>query len=186
MRSLPVAGADGAEHLQDVWGAIADRQAIRFTYRGADGTRSVRTVDPFRIVFRAGRWYLVGNDRDRDAIRVFRLSRMESGSEAVGPSAPPPAGFRAEYHLTASPIGGGDHAGSARIAFAPHAVWPARRSVEVRSERPTDDGWTELEIPNGDPEWLAAWILSFGEDALVLEPDALRAEVIARLEAVVG
>lgn len=186
IRSVPVAGGDGAERLQEVWAAIAGRQAIRFAYRAADGTRATRTVDPFRIVFRAGRWYVVGHDRDRDAIRAFRLSRIASPCDAVGTSAPVPPDFRAEDHISASPTGAGDHDGSARIAFAPDAVWPARRSIDVRSETVRDDGWIELEIPNGDPEWLASWVLSYGEDAVVVAPDELRAEVLARLEAVVG
>lgn len=186
IRSIPVAGGDGAERLQEVWAAIAGRQAIRFAYRAADGSRATRVVDPFRIVYRAGRWYLLGHDRDRDAIRAFRLSRIAPPCESVGASAPVPPDFRAEDHLIASPTGAGDHDGSARIAFAPDAVWPARRSVDVRSERPHGEGWVELEIPNGDPEWLASWVLSYGEDAVVVAPEALRAEVLARLEAVVG
>lgn len=186
IRSLPVAGGDGAERLHEVWDAIAGRRAIRFAYRDAEGALATRTVDPFRIAFRAGRWYLVGHDRDREAIRVFRLSRIVSASEDVGESAPAPADLRVEEHLAASPTGGTDRGGSARIAFAPHAVWPAVRSVEVRSETEGPDGWVELEIPNGDPEWLASWVLSFGEDAVVLGPDDLRAEVVARLEAVRG
>jgi proteasome accessory factor B len=186
IRSIPVAGGDGAERLQEVWAAIAGRQAIRFAYRAADGARGTRTVDPFRIVFRAGRWYLVGHDRDRDGIRAFRLSRIASSCEQAGASVPVPPGFRAEDHISASPTGAGDHDGSARIAFAPHAAWPARRSVEVRSEVVRGDGWIELEIPNGDPEWLASWVLSYGEDAVVVAPEELRAEVVARLEAVLG
>lgn len=186
IRALPVAGADGAGRLHEVWEAIAQRQAIGFEYRGADGSRARRAVDPFRILFRAGRWYLVGHDRDRDAIRAFRLSRIASTCEPIGPSAAPPAGFRAADHVVASPTGTIDPDGSARIAFAPQAAWPARRSVEIRSERSREDGWVELEIPNGDPEWLASWVLSYGEDALVLAPDDLRREVVARLEAVVG
>jgi proteasome accessory factor BC len=52
-------------------------RTVRFEYRRADGARSRRTVEPWRLVLRAGTWYLVGHDRDRAASRVFRLSRIE-------------------------------------------------------------------------------------------------------------
>src|SRR5436190_7477261 len=65
--------------------AVHDGQAVTFDYRTAGGGRpSRRTVEPWGVVWWHGRWYLVGHDRDRDAIRVFRLSRVEGEAEAVG------------------------------------------------------------------------------------------------------
>lgn len=184
--ALPLAGGDGADRLFDVWSATAARKAISFDYMPADGASGRRTVDPFRVAFRGGRWYLVGHDRDRDAIRAFRLSRISSDCEQVGDAAAPPADFRAEDHIKVGPWGAGEPAGSARIAFSPDALWPARQAVEVLSETDLADGWVELEMPGGDPEWLATWVLSFGAEAEAVAPAELRDEVIARLEAARG
>ena len=41
------------------------------------------------MVSRYGRWYVGGHDRDRDAARVFRLSRVKGPVEFDGP----PGGF---------------------------------------------------------------------------------------------
>lgn len=184
--ALPLAGGDGAERLIEVWSATTARQAIRFGYRASDGTHAERTVDPFRVAFRGGRWYLVGHDRDRDAIRAFRLSRFSSSCDPVGDSVAPPPDFKAEDHIKVGPWGAGESTASARIAFSPDAAWPARQAVDVLSERTLDDGWLELEIPGGDVEWLATWVLSFGAEAEVLAPTELRQEIVARLEASVG
>lgn len=52
-------------------------RVVRFGYRRPDGARAQRTVEPWRLVLRSGSWYLVGQDTDRRAARVFRLSRVE-------------------------------------------------------------------------------------------------------------
>ena len=41
--------------------------------RGELGTRK---VDPYQLLFQGGQFYLVGRSHERDAIRVFRLSRI--------------------------------------------------------------------------------------------------------------
>ena len=51
-----------------------------------------RTVEPWGVVSWRGRWYLVGHDRDRDAPRSFRVSRI---SEPVTPDRPGRCGRRA-------------------------------------------------------------------------------------------
>ena len=36
-----------------------------------------RKVDPYHLVFRGGQFYLIGHSHERDAVRVFRLSRIQ-------------------------------------------------------------------------------------------------------------
>ncbi len=57
--------------------ALRAGRVVRFDYRRPDGERALRTVEPWRLVLRAGTWYLVGLDDDRGAPRVFRLSRID-------------------------------------------------------------------------------------------------------------
>ena len=38
------------------------------------------------MVNRYGRWYVAGHDADRDAVRVFRLSRIEGPVRFTGPA----------------------------------------------------------------------------------------------------
>ena len=46
----------------------------------------MRTVEPWGVVTEKGRWYLVGHDRDRDATRTFRLSRIGGEVTPIGPA----------------------------------------------------------------------------------------------------
>src|SRR5829696_6649765 len=59
-------------HVGALFGAIAARTPVRFTYRGVE-----RRVDPYRLDFLRGRWYLTGFDHTRDDERAFRLDRFE-------------------------------------------------------------------------------------------------------------
>ncbi len=59
--------------------AMARGKTVRFAYTGAyrPGTEA-REVHPYGLLFRFNRWYLVGHDVDRDALRLFRVGRMEA------------------------------------------------------------------------------------------------------------
>jgi predicted DNA-binding transcriptional regulator YafY len=58
-------------------GACRDHQRLRFDYRDHDGSASVRSVEPHRLVHDRGRWYLVAWDSDRADWRTFRADRIQ-------------------------------------------------------------------------------------------------------------
>src|SRR5690349_17792431 len=71
------AGSDLPPLLLDDEEAVAMAVGLRFVYRDAGGREERRDVEPYRLVFRAGRWYLVGWDPSRSDWRTFRVDRME-------------------------------------------------------------------------------------------------------------
>jgi proteasome accessory factor B len=166
--------------------AASERRRVRFGYRTATGASSDRTVDAYGVVFRSGRWYLVGHVQERDGIRAFRLSRLTSTPEDEGEGSEPPAGFRAIDHVEATPW---SRAGLpvARVAFGPAAAVLAESSLQGAARGSVrDDGWVIVTVPATDPATLAPIILGFGPDAEVLEPASLRDEVVRRLTAAIG
>ena len=74
------AKADGAEvsqRLSKIETAISRRKTIEFTYYTIErDTTEKRKVDPYHLVYRGGQFYLIGHSHERDAVRVFRLSRI--------------------------------------------------------------------------------------------------------------
>ncbi len=54
---------------------MVERRVCRFDYESAGGT-SRRTVEPWRVGYERGHWYLTGFDQDRGEQRNFRLDRM--------------------------------------------------------------------------------------------------------------
>src|SRR5512133_1954875 len=69
-----------------LWEAVRDRRPVTFTYRALGRSElQRRRLEPWGVVNRHGRWYVAGHDQARDAVRVFRLSRIEGRVEFSGP-----------------------------------------------------------------------------------------------------
>ncbi|GIU99768.1 MAG: WYL domain-containing protein [Actinomycetota bacterium] len=167
--------------------AVAGERRVAFTYRTARGEEGRREVDAYGLAVRGSSWYLVGRDLARGEIRSFRLSRVTSDIEDLGEGSAPPPGFRASDHVHVGPWGPGEARERARIALSPRVAWWATKGIaEAETVAVRDDGWVEVEVPIAPDLALAAWVLSFGPDAVVLGPEELRAEVVRRLEAVLA
>jgi predicted DNA-binding transcriptional regulator YafY len=80
LQSVAVPAVQGAVVDPEVLLAVAavcrDHQRLRFDYSSHDGTASVRTTEPHRLVHTGRRWYLTAWDLDRDDWRTYRLDRM--------------------------------------------------------------------------------------------------------------
>src|SRR4051812_40440211 len=76
--SGPTAALPGSEELAVLFGAIAERRPVRFAYKAED-----REVNPYRLSFRNGHWYLAGHDHGRGGERVYRLDRFETRPAAI-------------------------------------------------------------------------------------------------------
>lgn len=57
--------------------ACRDRERVRFAYTDKSGNATARHAEPHSLVARAGRWYLLCHDIDRDDWRTFRIDRLE-------------------------------------------------------------------------------------------------------------
>jgi proteasome accessory factor B len=187
------AGVPGLRGSEEVLGillsAIGSRQAVRFPHRPSRAEPyTTRTVEPWGVVTEKGRWYLVGHDRDRDATRTFRLSRIGADVTAIGaPGAvavPDGADLRKIVAQTVSEWPAG---GQARVWVADGratALRRAGRSIAAQQVAGRDGEVIELDI--GSSDQLARDIAGHGADAVVLEPQSLREDVLARLRAHVG
>jgi proteasome accessory factor B len=162
--------------------AAQELRRVRFTYRTSQGKTGERDVDAWAMVFRAGHWYLVGHDRQRDDVRAFRVSRMVAEIVDAGPGSAPPAEFRAADHVEAGPwVAAGDD--RAVVLFSARRAWFAASQFPGAREIGTEDGgWVAMEIPMADEGAFAAMLLEYGPDAFVRSPTSLRDAVVSRLE----
>jgi proteasome accessory factor B len=164
--------------------AVRARQPLRFTYQAAGGTAQLRTVDPWQVVHRRGRWYLVGHDRDRGAPRAFRLDRLvgpPAAAGAAGSAGVPPEGFDPAASISGFEVGPAQDV--ARVRVSDGCCWELRRSATATVD---EAGGSVLDLPMGDVDRMADWIIGFGADAVALSPPALRDAVVARLRDLLG
>jgi len=184
------AGPPGLRGSEDVLGillsAIDSGQPVRFRHRPLPTEPyTVRTVEPWGVVTARGRWYLVGHDRDRDATRTFRLSRIGADVETVGPpgsvTRPEGADLRA---IVEKAIGEAPTGVRATVWVADGRATALRRAGTSTGPRAIGGRAGEvLELDLGTRDRLAREIAGYGADALVLEPQSLREDVVARLTA---
>ena len=168
--------------------AVQAGRAVTFEYRRHPGDATQRrTLEPWGVVSWKGRWYVAGHDRERDAPRCFRMSRIVGDVRATGP-----AGVvrRPDGVDLLAMVGGSWHhedhgpAGTVRLWLAAGRAQGLRRRARMLGQRTVDgvDG-DLMEIDMHWPETAARWIAGHGPDAVVVEPDWLREMVIGRLTA---
>ncbi len=72
--------------------AAAGRRRVTVAYRSESGREWSAEVDPWAVVVRFGRWYLLCHSHRADAIRTYRIDRIQA-VEQTGHSFEPPAGL---------------------------------------------------------------------------------------------
>jgi proteasome accessory factor B len=167
--------------------ALQTGRAVTFDHRRGGPTGEVvrRTVEPWGVVSWRGRWYLVGHDRDRDAVRSFRLSRINGPVTAIGPpgAVTVPTGVDLLGWVKAG-VDPPPVSGTARIWVPAGQAHGLRRLGRVVREREhAGRAGDELELDLRGVEVVARWLAGHGPDVVVFDPPELADAVRRRLVA---
>lgn len=165
-----------------VFDATGRRMPIAFEYRRPGGETSVRHLEPWSMTSFREHWYVGGFDRDREGPRLFRLSRIVGDVKPDGEpgeyEVPDEVDMKKVARALQPPVA--DESAVLRITAG---RGQSLRRHAVRIDR-LDDGTDEVEVAFAVVGDLAAEIASYGPDAVVVSPPALRDAVIDRLRAV--
>ena len=166
-----------------LWEAVMERRPVGFAYRAAGRTGpQQRRLEPWGVVNRHGRWYVAGHDLDRDAVRVFRLSRIEG---AVSFSGPPGSVVVPEGTDVRELVRDWDASPPAHRAATLRVRTGAGHGLRryALAERPGGDGWDTVQVSFHDIGY-SDYLASFGADVIAVDPPDLREAVIRRLKGV--
>ena len=150
-----------------------------------------RRVDPYHLLFQGGEFYLLGYAHERDAIRVFRLSRIrgkvsyatKAEHDFRRPSDFDPRAYadRAEWQL-------GDQDGVAEILLGERIAWQIERHFgrfgEITTAEEYGVGDRLLRTPYSNARMIVSWVLGLGEHAQLIGPSVLAEELDRRLAAI--
>jgi proteasome accessory factor B len=172
----PIASLPLAPALATLFDAFRHRSVVTFTHRG-----NSRTVEPWGLSSKRGQWYLVGWDRDRQAIRAFRADRI-SGDVQVGPhdAFEVPSEFRPDDHIEDRPWMLGDDA-PVVVRLNVDADQAERARGEFRGEAsfsPGPDGTVEVEVNVTNRAAFRSVVLDFLDHAEVTSPPEVRADIV--------
>src|SRR4051812_7745130 len=126
-------GRELSQRLSKIETAIFRRKTILFDYYtiGRDAEEA-RKVDPYHLLFRGGQFYLIGYSHERNAERVFRISRIRG---KVGYSSKAehdfsrPEDFDPRIYATRTDWQLGDTAGTARVWISDRIDWLGLRPL---------------------------------------------------------
>ncbi|GAA3184842.1 YafY family protein [Streptomyces ramulosus] len=167
--------------LSVVANAVWDQRQVRIRYeRWATPHTVVRTVNPYGVVLKAGRWYLVAGSAH--GVRTYRVSRITE-LEPRGETFERPAGFDLAAHWRAylETFDTRRYRDQAVLRLSPEVfadIGQVLDSAAARAAResatPDAGGWTRVVIPVESAEQALPTLLSLGVGAEVVGPPELR------------
>jgi predicted DNA-binding transcriptional regulator YafY len=161
--------------------AAIQKKSIEMVYYTMSWKKeSRRKVDPYRIWFFNGTFYLIGFCHFRSDIRIFALDRIKMLHQTKE-SFELPQDFDLEVFLGTS---FGVYQGEptlVKIRFSPEVAGYIREKIWHESQKlePQEDGSIIFEALVAGTEEIKHWILGWGSQAQILEPDRLKEEVFA-------
>lgn len=163
--------------------AVAAQRQVRLGYRTASGNARTFEVDPWSVVVRYGRWYLLCHSHHADELRTFRVDRITAVEQLDG-TFEVPADLDPAAELEANLGRGWEHATHVVFDLPLEQVRPWIRPT-LGDLRALPDGGCELVGSTSNAQAYAGeWLAGVPFDFRVVGGEELRtavAEVSARL-----
>lgn len=149
--------------------AVIQRRCVKITYVGSDQTVGERVIQPIKLLYKSGAWYVKAYCRKRQAYRIFKLSRILLLSVLE-------EGFPADsFPEQREDAGQGYH--EIKLRFPKEMAYRVYDEFDVTRVKRQENG--DLIVSERMPEdaWLTGFLLSFGTQVDILEPVSLKSEI---------
>jgi proteasome accessory factor C len=164
-------GEDTAEVRRIVQGALTARKALRITYYTASKDEvTERTIDPMRLLIVEGRAYLEAWCRRADAVRLFRLDRIDEVTQLEERAAPPP--YAEPTDVSAGLFTPQPDQLVATIVLEPDVRWIAEY-YPVENIEELEGGRLRVRMRYTDRSWMIRLLLGQGGEVHVESPPDL-------------
>ena len=171
---VPLADLPTDERVAALFSGVQQRRVARFEYNGMR-----RRVDPYRLSFRQGRWYLAAFDHAREGERLFRVDRIhgvveleDAAGQFVRPDAvasSPPAPWR---------LGEDEEIVVELRVDASQAEWVRTLAGEETVAATSPDGWADFKLPVTNRAAFRSFVLGLLDRAEVMGPPEVRDEIV--------
>lgn len=152
--------------------AIEQQEVMTFTYFSPKG-ESKRELEPYHLVFQWANWYVWGWCRQRSDFRLFKLNRMmelQFAKEKFEKRNAPLPDFTAEKVFPTKM--------QVKAVFTQECKWRLIEEFGIDSFTEQEDGSLLFCFGFTDRENLLSWMLTFGDQAELLEPVSMRKELL--------
>lgn len=170
-------GSDDSEKekFNTIKTAIISRKIIRFDYFNSYGEKTLRTVEPLKLIFKGQDWYLYGFCRLKNDFRIFKITRIRNMNllnETFKRDIPSDIwgeGDKSYKNKMVTLILKIDK----RMAYRIYDEFNEENIVK----NPDGSFNVTTSFPAGD--WIYGYVMSYGDYAEVIEPKDIR-EIIKR------
>lgn len=170
-----VKNAPGQDIFAAVKQAVLDRHIISFSYFNSKGVLVSRSVQPVKLIFKSGDWYLYGFCLLRNDHRFFKLTRMKDliiTEETFIRKIPDNPEIKTEIQSYDTV--------SVDLKFSPQAAFRVYDEFTSVTKDREDNLYVTVDLP--DNEIMYSYLLTFGDHVEVLSPKYVREEIIKKLE----
>jgi proteasome accessory factor B len=177
-----VADVPSDERVSALFSAVTERRVVHFDYAGV-----ARRVDPYRLSYRQGKWYLAGYDHGREGERLFRTDRM-SGTVVVEDVA---GAFERPQGAVAGPpppwrLGEDEEIVVDLRVDASQAPWVSSLAGGGTVAQPSGEGPVYFQLPVTNRAAFRGFVLGLLDHAEVMGPPEVRDEMVYWLASLAG
>ena len=163
------------EAFNTIKSAILRKRVISFSYASAKGQRTSREVEPLKLCFKSGAWYLYGYCRSRCDFRFFKLRRIRElcTSEENYQRKSPKQIFVGKNMYQEEYV-------KLKLKLSSEVAYRVYDEFDHYEQQEDGSFIVEIKYPKG--QWIFYYIASFGSQCEVLEPVDVRNDVKAELQ----
>lgn len=156
--------------------AIFSHKKVVFLYSGVNGISGERLIEPLKLVFRANAWYLYAWCTEKKDFRFFKLSRME---EVI---------VLDEHFERRRMSDSWNREGRTNIyadklitvtaVISSNKAYRIAEEMDKKEVEKLPDGRYKVRIVMPEDDWMYQYLMTFGADMRVLEPERVREKLI--------
>ena len=169
--------SDEKEKFNDLKTAILDRKRVKFDYYSSYGEKTIRTIEPLKLLFKGQDWYIYGYCTKKCDYRIFKISRIRNlvlFQETFERSIP--------EEIWNHSLNKEQNQVELILKIDKRMAYRVYDEFQHECITKDSDGSYVVTVTFPDDEWLYGYILSYGYFIEVLEPKHVREIIKSDLE----
>ncbi len=157
--------------------AILSSRVVAFNYYSSYEEKTTRKVEPLKLIFKGQSWYLHAFCRMKNDYRIFKVTRIrdfEVTQETFERQIPAETASQLTFDSTEPMV-------HLKLLFSPKLAYRIYDEFPEDKVEKNADGTFTVTLSFQESNWIYSYILSFGNDVEILEPQHVRNNVIQML-----
>lgn len=165
------------EKFETLKQVIIKKLSISFSYSDTSGKTSKREVYPLKLTFKSKAWYLQAYCLKREAYRTFKINRMFEieilSKDFIEQEFSPPTIESDDLPVKLLHL---------ELQFPKELSYRVYDEFDVKAIHRNKDGSLHVTIDMPEDYWLYGFLLSFGTEIKIIEPQRLKDELLVQIE----